>query len=85
MLGRRQAAHGAGSMTSAKQSAAAKAGAAAANAAANAGGRGTARQGGGGKEGGGGDELTCKVCGMACASRNQLFKHIQQTGHAAFK
>ena len=72
-------------MTSAKQSAAAKAGAAAANAAANAGGRGTARQGGGGKEGGGVDELTCKVCGMACASRNQLFKHIQQTGHAAFK
>ena len=85
MLGR-QAAHGAGSMTSAKQSAAAKAGAAAANAAAKAGGgRGTARQGGGGKSGGEVDELTCKVCGMACASRNQLFKHIQQTGHAAFK
>ena len=85
MLGR-QAAHGAGSMTSAKQSAAAKAGAAAANAAAKAGGgRGTARQGGGGKSGGEVDELTCKVCGMACTSRNQLFKHIQQTGHAAFK
>ena len=29
--------------------------------------------------------LTCKVCGMACPSRNQLFKHIQQTGYAAFK
>ena len=74
-------------MTSAKQSAAAKAAAAAANAAAKAGGRGTARQGagGGGKSGGEVDELTCKVCGMACASRNQLFKHIQQTGHAAFK
>jgi hypothetical protein len=72
-------------MTSAKQSAAAKAAAAAANAAAKAGGRGTARQGGGGKSGGEVDELTCKVCGMACPSRNQLFKHIQQTGHAAFK
>ena len=74
-------------MTSAKQSAAAKAAAAAANAAAKAGGRGTARQGagGGGKSGGEVDELTCKVCGMAYASRNQLFKHIQQTGHAAFK
>ena len=83
MLGR-QAAHGAGSMTSAKQSAAAKAGAAAANAAAKAGG-GTARQGGAGKSAGEVDELTCKVCGTACASRNQLFKHIQQTGHAVFK
>ena len=74
-------------MTSAKQSAAAKAAAAAANAAAKAGGRGTARQGagGGGKPGGEVDELTCKVGGMASASRNQLFKHIQQTGHAAFK
>ena len=62
--------------------------AAAMNAAAKAGGRGTARQGGGGKSSSRvreGDELTCKVCGMAYPSRNQLFKHIQQTGHAAFK
>ena len=29
--------------------------------------------------------LRCKVCGLLCPSKNQLFKHIKQTGHAAFK
>jgi DnaJ family protein A protein 5 len=31
------------------------------------------------------DSLKCEVCREVFASRNQMFKHIKQTGHAAFK
>ncbi|KAG7668252.1 hypothetical protein Ndes2526A_g01016 [Nannochloris sp. 'desiccata'] len=30
-------------------------------------------------------ELGCSICGVEFASRNQLFKHISQTGHAQLK
>ena len=30
-------------------------------------------------------ELACSICGSEFASRNQLFKHISQTGHAQLK
>uniref|UniRef100_A0A7S4BH84 C2H2-type domain-containing protein n=1 Tax=Chrysotila carterae TaxID=13221 RepID=A0A7S4BH84_CHRCT len=29
------------------------------------------------------DPLACKVCGLRCETRSQLFKHIKKTGHAA--
>ena len=28
------------------------------------------------------DELRCSVCGRKCDSRNQLFKHLKDSGHA---
>ena len=30
----------------------------------------------------GGDELGCQICGKLFDSRNKLFQHIKQTGHA---
>ena len=27
-------------------------------------------------------ENACAACGMQCGSRNKLFKHLQETGHA---
>jgi hypothetical protein len=27
----------------------------------------------------------CKTCHMAFVSKNQLFDHLEETGHAAFK
>jgi len=30
-------------------------------------------------------DLSCSICGVEFDSRNQLFKHISSTGHAALK
>jgi len=31
------------------------------------------------------NEFVCKVCGLAVSSRNKLFKHVNESGHAALK